>query len=117
MGARIDVVLTLIVLFAASVAVVTVDATLSPLAVGGGALGTLGFELVATRDPAAVRRHWERPAVYVLAVATALIGIAIGAVVAPSSVLSFVLGALVTYLLFVGVVHGYQSITADARRH
>lgn len=104
MGIRTDAALALLVLVAVWVAATLVDAPLSPRIAAIGGLGTLGFELVAARDPETVRRYWDQPVVQGLTVAVTLAGIAIGAVVAPSSVLSFAFGALVTYLVVLLVV-------------
>ncbi|APX95129.1 hypothetical protein [Natronorubrum daqingense] len=102
MGTLMDAILALFVLAVASFVFVfvLVDASLSVFAALVGGLGTIGFELLAYRDPQTVREYWERPVVQVGSVVLALGGVAAGAVVAPSSVLSFVLGSLVTYLGF-----------------
>ncbi|SEH12956.1 hypothetical protein SAMN04487967_1053 [Natronorubrum sediminis] len=100
MGTLTDAILALFVLAVASFAFVLVDASLSVFPVFVGGLGTIGFELLAYRDPQTVREYWERPVVQVGSVVLALGGVAVGAVVAPSSVLSFVLGSIVTYLGF-----------------
>ncbi|SIR66634.1 hypothetical protein [Natronorubrum thiooxidans] len=104
MGVRIDAALALLVLIAVGTAFVIVEPGVSWVAASIGGLGTLVFELVAARDPETVRRYWDQPVVQGLTVAVTLAGIAIGAVVAPSSVLSFVFGALVTYLVVLLVV-------------
>lgn len=104
MGAQIDAGLTLLVLAAVGVAFVLVDASLSPLAVALGGLGTIVFELVAARDVATVRRYWERPVVQGTAVAIALFGIAVGSLIAPETVLSLFCGGAVTYLGFLALI-------------
>lgn len=92
------------VLVATGVAVFAVGADVSLPWVVAGALGTLGFELVATRRRATVRGYWDRPRVQATSVAAALVVVALGAWLAPSPVLSAVVGALVAYLLVLAVV-------------
>ncbi|AXR77044.1 hypothetical protein [Natrarchaeobaculum sulfurireducens] len=104
MGSRRDAALAVIVLAVAVVAVVFVEASLSIAAGVAGGVGTLVFEAVATRERALVRRYWDRSLVQAAAIAFSLVGIAVGALVAPSIVLSFVIGALVAYLGFLFVV-------------
>ena len=99
MGTGTDAGLALLVLAATGIAYALVGAPVSPLALAVGGLGTVGFELVAARDPETVRDYWERPVVQAVSVALALVGVVAGAVVAPSVVLSFALGALVMYLV------------------
>ena len=99
MGTRTDAALAILVLAAVGIAFVAVDASVWWPAVAVGGLGTVGFELAAARDPETVRDYWERPVVQALSVALSLVGIAIGAFAAPSSVLSFALGALAAYLV------------------
>jgi len=103
MGLRRDGALATAVLFVAVALVVSLETPLSPPALLAGGAGTLAFELLASRDPEAVRRHWERPGVQTGAVAVALGTIAVGAFVAPSSVLSVFVGMLGTYLAFLSV--------------
>lgn len=104
MGDRIDAALAILVLAAVGIAFAAVDAAVSwPGAVLGG-LGTIGFELAATRAYETVREYWERPIVRVGSVVLSLIGIVIGALIAASIVLSVALGALVTYLGFLSLV-------------
>lgn len=98
MGARRDASLAVLVLAGAAIALVVVDASPSIVAAVAGGVGTVGFEVVAHRDRALVRRYWEQPLVQAVAVGIALGGIGVGAWAAPSAVLSFVLGALITYL-------------------
>lgn len=104
MGARTDAILTILVLTAVGIAFVLVDASLSPLAVALGGLGTIVFELVAARDVATVRYYWERPVVQVISVAVALFLVAVGARFAPETVLSLFCGGAVTYLVFLALV-------------
>ncbi|QFU82613.1 hypothetical protein [Natronorubrum aibiense] len=104
MGARTDATLTILVLTAVGIAFVFVDASPSPLAVALGGLGTIVFELVAARDVATVRRHWERPIVQAISVAVALLAVAVGARIAPETVLSLFCGGAVTYLVFLALV-------------
>ncbi|WP_254761935.1 hypothetical protein [Natrinema marinum] len=100
MATRTDALLTVVVLVVVTVAYAVVDASLSVPFLAGGAVGTLAFELVTARHREAVRRRWERPSVQAVTLAVALAGIAIGARVAPARVLSFALGSLVAYLVF-----------------
>lgn len=104
MGTRTDAALAILVLATVGLAFAAVDATVSwPAAVVGG-LGTVGFELAAFRAYETVRDYWERPAVQAVSVVLSLVGIAIGAWLAPSTVLSFALGSLVTYLVVLSLV-------------
>ncbi|QLK27485.1 hypothetical protein HYG81_07765 [Natrinema zhouii] len=110
MGARSDALLAVVVLVAAAVASVLVDVVLSPSFLAVGAVSTLVFEAIAARDPDAVRRYWERPAVQGATLVVALAGVVVGARVAPSIVLSFTVGSLVTYLVFLAVTNpAYRS--------
>lgn len=96
---RIDALLAVISLAAFGLAFVLVEASVSACFFALGSAATVAFELVATRDPETVRDYWERPGVRPVSLAAAL-GIAgVGAVLAPSSVLSAGIGALVAYLL------------------
>ncbi|RQH01934.1 hypothetical protein [Natrarchaeobius oligotrophus] len=113
MGTRTDAALAIGVLGAALVAFATVDASFSPVAFGGGAAATLAFELLASRDPEPIRRRWESRSVQAAAVVVAVAVVAVGAIVAPSSVLSAVIGALVAYLAFLVVVMGRRPKTDE----
>ncbi|MDQ2050499.1 hypothetical protein RBH26_08360 [Natronolimnohabitans sp. A-GB9] len=104
MGRRTDLALTLLVLVAVGIAFTLADASPSLLAAVVGGLGTIVFELLAARAYETVRSYWERPLVQAGSVVLALAGIAVGAVVAPSSVLSFAFGSLMTYLGYLVVV-------------
>ncbi|WP_049921651.1 hypothetical protein [Halopiger djelfimassiliensis] len=106
MGRRTDAALAGIVLVAAGIAFGFVETSFAPIPGALGGLGTVAFELLAARDPDAVRRYWDRPAVQIVAAVAALSLVAVGALVAPATVLSAVCGALVTYLcvLLVGTV-------------
>ncbi len=73
MGVRTDGALAVVVLTAALVAFVLVGATPSLPAFLLGAAATLGFELVAARDPETVRKYWERRPVQFAAVVVALV--------------------------------------------
>ena len=108
MGTRFDAALAALVLVAVGIAFVLAEASVSPVAAIIGGLGTIGFELVAARDVDTVRDYWERPVVQGTSLTLALLGVAIGSIVAPSSVLSFALGTLVTYLVFLAVLWGEQ---------
>ena len=116
MGARTDAALALLVLVAVGTAFVIVEPGISWVAASIGGLGTLGFELAAARDPNAVRRYWERPLIQGGSVILALAGIAVGAVVAPSSVLSVICGALVTYLVVLFVVQRDANAESSVNR-
>ncbi|MFC4988500.1 hypothetical protein [Saliphagus infecundisoli] len=113
MTARRDAALAGAVLVAAVVVLAAVGARLTPGWLALGALGTVGFELVASRDPEAVRRRWERPVVQAASVVLALSGVALGAVLAPSVVLPAVVGALAAYLL---VLAGSAAVGRSGRR-
>lgn len=104
MGARTDAALSLVALAVVLAFAALVDASLSPLFLAVGSLGTILFELIAAREYDLVRRYWERRDVQAasLAVTTGLA--AVGARVAPEPVLSLCCGALVTYLGFLGLV-------------
>ncbi|WP_137289247.1 hypothetical protein [Natronorubrum halophilum] len=104
MGARTDALLTIHVLAAVGIAFVLVDASLSPLALALGGLGTVVFELVAARDVATVREYWERPVIQAASVIVALLVVAAGASLAPTVVLSLFCGGAITYLAFLGLV-------------
>ncbi|GAB3019902.1 hypothetical protein [Natronobiforma cellulositropha] len=104
MGARTDGALAVFVLLAVAVGFVLTNASLSRGAFALGGLATLAFEAVTARRADAVRTYWERRPVQLGAVALALGCALVGAVVAPSSVLSAMAGALVAYLLFLGAV-------------
>ncbi|WP_049928378.1 hypothetical protein [Halopiger goleimassiliensis] len=105
MVSRTDAALATVVLAAVVIAVAAVDASIRWPAAAVGGLGTIAFELAATRAHGTVRFYWERPVVQGASVVLALVGVAAGAVIAPSSVLSFALGSLVTYLAYlVGTV-------------
>ena len=104
MGARTDAVLSLVALAVFVGFVVLVDASLSPLFLAIGGLGTVLFELLAAREYDLVRRHWERRSVQAASLALAIGLAAVGARVAPEPVLSLCCGALVAYLAFLGLV-------------
>lgn len=99
-----DAALAVLVLLAVAVAVVTTGVHPSPFFLVLGAGATVAFELVAARNPAAVRRQWRRPAVRTSAVVLALALVAAGAVLAPSRTLSTVAGALLAYLCLLALV-------------
>lgn len=105
MGARADALLTLVVLVAAAVASLLVDAVFSVPFLAVGAIATLAFEGIAARDPDVIRQYWERPVVQGVTLVVALAGVVVGARVAPSIVLSFAFGSLVTYLVFLAVTN------------
>lgn len=102
MTARRDAALAGAVLAAAGTALWASGVRLTPCWLALGALGTVAFELLASWDPEAVRRRWERPAIQAGSVALALSGVALGAVLAPSAALPAVVGALAAYLLVLG---------------
>ncbi|WP_255192511.1 hypothetical protein [Natronobeatus ordinarius] len=104
MGRRTDAALTLLALGAFVVAFLAVDATLSAPFLALGGAGTIAFELLAARDPAAVREYWDRRPVQLASLALAVALAGLGALIAPSSVLSAGIGTLVTYLLYLALV-------------
>ncbi|MFU8868990.1 hypothetical protein [Natronococcus sp.] len=104
MGARTDAALSLVALVVFLAFAALVDASLSPLFLVVGGLGTILFELLASRRYDLVRRYWERRDVQVVSLAAAIGIAAVGARVAPEPVLSLCCGALVTYLAFLGLV-------------
>ena len=69
---------------------------------GGGV--TVVAEVLAYRHRELVREVWERPIVQVVCLCLGLGVIAAGTFVAPSIVLSTVLGGSLTYLVMLGVV-------------
>ncbi|MFB1063798.1 hypothetical protein [Natrinema sp. H-ect4] len=105
MGARADALLTLVVLFVTAVTYLLVDAVFSVPFLVAGAIATLAFEGIAARDPDPVRRYWERPVIQGVTLVVALAGVVVGARVAPSIVLSFAFGSLVTYLVFLALTN------------
>lgn len=99
MSARRDGALALVTLGVFLAGVGLANATLSPLFLALGAAGTLAFEAVAFERRKAIRRHWERPATQLVALALAVAAAGAGVASAPTSVLSAGIGALVAYLL------------------
>ena len=104
MGRRRDGVLATVALAAFLLAAFLVDATPSVPAFVLGALGTVLFELAATRAYDRVRRQWERPAVQAVALACTVGLVVVGAWLAPSRVLSAGIGALSAYLTVLSLV-------------
>lgn len=104
MGARTDAALALVALAAFLALVRFAGATLSPRFLFVGGTATIVFELLASRDPALVRRYWERRSVQLASLIVAVGGAAVGALVAPRPVLSLCCGATITYLAFLGLV-------------
>ena len=104
MGRRTDAALTLVALAVFVVALLAVEASLSAPVLALGGAGTIAFELLAARDPATVRDYWDRRPVQLASLALAVALAGLGALIAPSSVLSAGIGALVTYLLVLAVV-------------
>lgn len=104
MGLKRDASLATLVLVATILGLVFSSASLSIQWVlfGGGVTVTL--EALAYRRHAFVRGVWERPIVQVVCLCLALGAVAVGSFVAPSFVLSTVLGGSVTYLAMLGVV-------------
>ncbi|MCU4742963.1 hypothetical protein OB955_18470 [Halobacteria archaeon AArc-m2/3/4] len=94
-----DGVLGLLALGAFAGALVAVDARLSLPFFALGAAGTAVFEIVAFRNTERVRYYWERPVTQLATFALGLAIAGIGAVVAPSSVLSAGIGAIGAYLV------------------
>lgn len=106
---QIDALLASVSLAAFGLAFVLVEASFSIPFFALGSAATVAFELVATRDPEAVRRYWERQRVRSASLAGAVGVAGVGAVVAPSRVLSAGIGSLSTYLLFLAVVSRRQN--------
>lgn len=104
MGVRTDATISLVALAVFLAFAALVDASLSPLFLAVGGLGTILFELLATREYDLVRRYWERRDVQAVSLALSVGLAAVGARVAPEPVLSLCCGALVTYLGFLGLV-------------
>lgn len=104
MGLRTDAGLAVVALLAFAIAFRAADASLSVPALGLGAAGTIGFEIVAYSHVETVRRVWERPAVQLASLAGAIAIAAGGAVVAPSFVLSAGIGSLVAYFAVLAAV-------------
>lgn len=104
MGRRRDGTLAVIALAAFLLAFVAVEATLSTPFFLLGVLGTVVFEALATRAYDRIRACWERPPVQVTTLASAFVIATAGTVVAPSSVLSAGIGAVVAYLVLLGLV-------------
>ncbi|ADD04832.1 uncharacterized protein Nmag_1250 [Natrialba magadii ATCC 43099] len=97
MGTRVDAALAVLTLAIFGGLALASGTSLSPsLFVVGGAL-TVGFELLAARDPARVRYYWERWSVQFGSLALAALLAVGGAWFAPVIVLSLGCGALVTY--------------------
>lgn len=99
-----DGVLGLLALGAFAGALVAVDARLSLPFFALGVAGTLAFEAVAFRNTETVRYYWERPVTQLATLALGLVIAAVGAAVAPSSILSAGIGALVAYLVVLAAV-------------
>ncbi|RQG86923.1 hypothetical protein EA462_14785 [Natrarchaeobius halalkaliphilus] len=118
MGSRTDAILSLFVLAVAAVAFVVVDASLSTSLFVFGGFATVAFEIVAARDRERIRRWWDTPTVQFVAVVLAIGAVIAGTTLAPTSSLSAVVGALVTYLAYLAVVRLSDSrkTTDDERR-
>ena len=69
-----------------------------------GGIVTVTVEVLAGRRHEVVREVWERPIVQLVCLCLALGAIATGSIIAPSIVLSVVLGGNLTYLVMLGVV-------------
>lgn len=104
MSRRTDGVLGLIALGAFVVALAVVDARPSIAFLALGAAGTVGFEILAFRHTETVHRYWNRPIVQLSTLALAFAIVAVGATVAPSTVLSAGIGAIATYLIVLALV-------------
>ena len=79
-------------------------ATLEPLWLAVGAIGTVCAELLAYRRPTRVRSLFDRRSVSAVATAGAGIAIGAGAILAPDRALSVAFGACGTYLGLLVVV-------------
>ena len=104
MGRRIDASLALLTLAGFVGALLAVEASFSPSFFVLGGLGTLGFEVLASRDTERVRAFWARPLVQLFALVLAFGVVVAGTITAPSQVLSAGIGALVAYLCLLGLL-------------
>lgn len=104
MGTRTDAALALVALAVFVGFAVLVGASLSPLFLAVGGLGTVLFELLAARKYVLVRRYWERRDVQAASLVVAIGVAAVGARVAPAPVLSLCCGATGTYLALLALV-------------
>ncbi|MFP8957391.1 hypothetical protein ACLI4Y_11720 [Natrialbaceae archaeon A-CW3] len=104
MGKKLDAGFALGVLGIFVVVAIAVDAPLSsPFLVLGG-MGTIVFEVLSYSRHEMIRARWERPAVQIAAVLGAVVLALAGGFFAPSIVLSLGIGALVTYLVLLGLL-------------
>ncbi|ELY92891.1 hypothetical protein C483_06135 [Natrialba hulunbeirensis JCM 10989] len=97
MGTRVDAALAVLTLAIGAVLALATDTSLSPLLFAGGGMLTVGFELLAARDPAHVRQYWEHWSVQFGALVLTMLLAVGGTWLAPVVVLSLGCGALVTY--------------------
>ena len=104
MGRRRDGALAAVALAVFLLAFALAGATLSLPSFLVGALATVVFEALATRAYDRVRAWWDRPAVQAVTLAVGILIAAVGALVAPSRVLSAGIGALVAYLALLALV-------------
>ncbi|MFP9193284.1 hypothetical protein [Natronosalvus vescus] len=104
MSTKLDAGLALGVLGSFVLVAIAVDAPLSsPFLVLGG-IGTVVFEFVSYFRHEAIRTRWKRPEVQFASVLGAIVLAIVGGFFAPSIVLSVGIGALVTYLVLLGVL-------------
>lgn len=104
MGVRTDAGLALITLTVFVGAFIIAGSTLSITVLAVGGVGTVVFELVASRHSEPLRRVWNQPVVQFGTLLGAGVIAVLGAVVAPAIVLSAGIGALVMYLLVLVIV-------------
>ncbi|WP_372911946.1 hypothetical protein [Salinigranum sp.] len=99
-GAVRDAALTVGVLVVVTAVGVAVEAPVTSTALGVGAVATLLAELLLSRRAEAVRAVWGRPAVQAVAVVVAIAGGVGFALLVGRWVLTALVAALVTYLVF-----------------
>lgn len=104
MGKKLDAGLALGVLGIFVVVAIAVDTPLSSSFLVLGGIGTIVFELVSYYRHEAIRDRWERPVVQLTSVLLAVVVAIAGGFFAPSIVLSLGIGALVTYLVLLGLL-------------
>ncbi|OIB58278.1 hypothetical protein [Natrialba sp. SSL1] len=97
MGTRVDAALAVLTLSILAVLALATGTSLSPLLFAAGGMLTVGFELLAARDPERARQYWEHWPVQFGALALATLLAVTGTWLAPVVVLSLGCGVLVTY--------------------
>ncbi|ELZ01565.1 hypothetical protein C482_07314 [Natrialba chahannaoensis JCM 10990] len=97
MSTRVDAALAVLTLTIFGGLALVTDTSLSPLLFAVGGALTVGFELLAARDPARVRRYWERWPVQIGSLVLAALVAVVGAQLAPVVICSLGCGVLVSY--------------------